>query len=156
MTRRTKRVGNVVEVILERIAAGETLAAICRSDERFPTPSCWYEWVEKDEDLSRRFARAREVGADVIADDALRIADTPQIGVTETDKIDRHGKPYTERQRGDMTDHRKLQIHTRMQLLAKWQPKKYGDRMAVDATMQVSAMSEEQINAAIARLIEDK
>ncbi|MNT50547.1 hypothetical protein D3C72_1874720 [compost metagenome] len=31
--------------------------------------------------------------------------------------------------RGDMLGHRKLQIETRLKLLAKWNPKRYGDRM---------------------------
>jgi hypothetical protein len=31
----------------------------------------------------------------------------------------------------DMLGHRKLQIETRLKLLAKWNPKKYGDRVAV-------------------------
>ena len=36
--------------------------------------------------------------------------------------------------RSDMLGHRKLQIWTRLQLLAKWAPKKYGERTAMELT----------------------
>jgi hypothetical protein len=50
----------------------------------------------------------------------------------------------------DMLGHRKLQIETRLKLLAKWNPKKYGDRvqlsgdkenpLQIDATVQAKSM----------------
>jgi hypothetical protein len=38
----------------------------------------------------------------------------------------------TEISRRDMLGHRKLQIETRLKLLAKWDPKRYGERMATE------------------------
>ena len=35
-----------------------------------------------------------------------------------------------------MLGHRKLRIDTRLKLLAKWNPKKWGDRMALDHGVQ--------------------
>lgn len=66
-------------------------------------------------------------GEDAIAADCLRIADTPMEGVEFVTKAD----GGVEEKRGDMLGHRKLQIETRLKLLAKWNPKKYGDKMAV-------------------------
>jgi len=48
------------------------------------------------------------------------------IGTVTTDD----GEKKTVREE-DMLGHRKLQIETRLKLLAKWNPKKYGERLAV-------------------------
>ena len=69
--------------------------------------------MDKDEDFVRRIARAREEGYDELADKALRIAFDPcndQVEVTQ----------------------RRLQVDTILKLLAKWNPRKYGDRVGVD------------------------
>jgi hypothetical protein len=76
--------------------------------------------------LSAAIAHARDVGYDAIAEEALQIADTPLIGETETSSA--NGLTIT---RQDMLGHRKLQIETRLKLLAKWNPNKYGDRQII-------------------------
>ena len=40
--------------------------------------------------------------------------------------------------REDMLGHRKLQIETRLKLLAKWNPKKWGDKQTIDMTVNES------------------
>jgi hypothetical protein len=85
------------------------------------------------------FARARLEGFDQIALDALRIADTQVEGVEIT--IDDMGK--TTEKRSDMLGHRKLQVETRLKLLAKWDPKRYGDRVALDADVTVKRAAAE-------------
>lgn len=85
-----------------------------------------YDWMDKDDDFSAAIARAREVGHDAIAEEALNIADTPIEGIRT--KV---GKDGTEVTTEDMLGHRKLQIETRLKLLAKWNPKKYGDKLEV-------------------------
>ena len=54
----------------------------------------------------------------------MRIADTPVVGEETTEKANGD----TETRKGDMLGHRKLQIETRLKLLAKWDPKRYGER----------------------------
>lgn len=131
----------LVAAICERLAKGEPLAVICR-DEGMPHPSTVRAWMAKDEDVSRAIACAREDGEDAIAAECLLIADTPVEGVVE--KAERVALPLPEGspdgaepafelrvvevRKEDMLGHRKLQIETRMKLLAKWNPKKWGDR----------------------------
>jgi len=88
-----------------------------------PAWTAIYAWAAQDKALSERIAQAREQGYDAIAEDLLAIADTPLMGDTETSSA--NGLTIT---RQDMLGHRKLQIETRLKLLAKWNPKKYGDR----------------------------
>jgi hypothetical protein len=91
-----------------------------------PAWTAIYAWAAQDKALSERIAQAREQGYDAIAEDLLAIADTPLMGDTETSSA--NGLTIT---RQDMLGHRKLQIETRLKLLAKWNPKKYGDRQIV-------------------------
>ena len=79
--------------------------------------------------FAAQYARAREIGADAIAEQALYIADTPEIG-EEVEESENGMKV----KRADMLGHRKLQVETRLKLLAKWFPKKYGDKAALELT----------------------
>jgi len=108
--------------ICERLSDGEPLRQICR-DDHMPAWTAIYAWAAQDKALSERIAQAREQGYDAIAEDLLAIADTPLMGEEETSSS--NGLTIT---RKDMLGHRKLQIETRLKLLAKWNPKKYGDR----------------------------
>lgn len=130
MGRKTTYTEEQAAKICERIADGETLRAICRDDD-MPSWRTVYDWLTEHEDFATRFARARDVGAEAIAQEALDIADTPHEGVIEIDKESKLGGTYTEVRRADMLDHRKLRIETRLKLLAKWNPKKYGDRIDI-------------------------
>lgn len=46
----------------------------------------------------------------------------------------------TERTREDMLGHRKLQIETRLKLLAKWDPRRYGEKVEVNGTMTLEQL----------------
>ena len=127
--------------ICERLAEGEPLAQICR-DPHMPAARTVRGWALDDPELSAVIARARALGFDAIAEDCLEIADTPRIGVKKTTKpltmrnsggdVVATGEVLEEVTEGDMIEHRKLQIETRLKLLAKWDPKRYGERQAIE------------------------
>lgn len=111
--------------LLQWMSEGKTLRAFCR--EHDVSYRAIYYWRKKDKAFAELFEAAREQGGDAIADECLAIADTP----LEADRvtIDEFGlKKVT---RGDAVQHRKMQIWTRLQLLAKWFPHKYGDKLQV-------------------------
>lgn len=112
----------MANVICERLGDGTPLAVMCREDG-MPGLRTVYDWMEAHEAFSARIARGRDAGYDMIAAEALHIADTPLEGIREVVKAD--GKVETTRE--DMLGHRRLQIETRLKLLAKWDPKRYGD-----------------------------
>ena len=112
----------IADHICERIADGVTLRQICRDlGIKWRTV---YEWLETHPDFLAAYARARDIGADAIAEEALEIADPLSIG----EEYEDDGLRVKVR-RSDMLGHRKLQVETRLKLLAKWNPKKYGDRV---------------------------
>lgn len=122
----------IIDELCRWLATGRTVLDYCRQDGK---PGDWavYEHISQSEELGTRIARARSLGADRIAEEALRIADTPQEGVTIT--VDKDGeKRVTE----DMLGHRKLQVDTRMRLLAKWNSGRYGDKAQVEHSGKVT------------------
>lgn len=120
---------DVAQTICELLSDGVPLREICRM-EGMPQWRTVYNWMYSDDllgeagvGLSSAIARAREVGYDAIAEECLIIADTPKFGQKQV--MSDEGSTTTVE---DMLGHRKLQIETRLKLLAKWNPKKYGDR----------------------------
>lgn len=128
MGRKTTYTEKTANEICRRISEGEPLRQICR-DDKMPTWHAVYRWIEANPDFAQRIARARELGFDAIAEEALAIANTPQIG--EIEETSQDGKKV---KREDMLGHRKLQVETRLKLLAKWAPKKYGESIRQELT----------------------
>jgi len=129
----SKYTPELADAIVEWIAEGKTLREFCRQDG-MPSHMSVYRWMEADKDFAFRFAHARVEGEELIGQECLAIADTPLEGV-ET-KVDGNGT-VIEMKRSDMLGHRKLQIETRLKLLAKWNPKKWGDKVDLNHSGKV-------------------
>lgn len=106
------------EEIIDVIADGKPLREHCRQEGK-PKWRTVYHWLEKDPDFVARFAHAREMGGDAIAEKALELADEEPPIVDG--KVDAGHVAW-----------KRLQIDTRLKLLAKWNPKKYGDKVALE------------------------
>ena len=110
----------IARVICEQLSEGIPLRQICRENAGFPAWRTVYDWMGKDPELAAAIARARDIGYDAIAEECLQIADTPQFGQKQV--MSDEGTSVTVE---DMLGHRKLQIETRLKLLAKFHPTKY-------------------------------
>lgn len=147
----------VLQCIVNGLSQGTPLTVICAGKD-MPDDNTVRDWMAADSEIAGAIARAREQGFDMIAMEALRIADTPVIGEEITESED-----GMQVKKCDMLGHRKLQIETRLKLLAKWDPKRYGERMAqeisgpnggpvsVAPAVQLTADQE----AALSRVIQD-
>lgn len=71
--------------------------------------------------------------ADSLADECLAIADNTEEGQIIEEGTNENGA-FSKIKRVDMIDHRKLKVDTRLKLLAKWAPARYGDKKQVDVT----------------------
>ena len=111
--------------ICERLGKGEPLAHICR-DDRMPAVRTVSDWKKASEMFSADFARAREEGFDQIAADCLDIADETSFDTIEGENGERANTEWISRS--------KLRIETRLKLLAKWDPKRYGDKITQEHT----------------------
>lgn len=111
-----------IQAVVAGLRAGTPLTVICSADG-MPNDDTVRDWAERDPELSRAIARAREVGHDAIAMDGMRIVDD----VSED--------PASRRVRADY----------RLKLLAKWDPKRYGDKVThagdPDAPLQLNMIT---------------
>lgn len=115
----------LAEEVLERLADGEGLEAIARIMGF--RPATFRGWIIDDvEGLAARYARARDIGLDRMAEELIEIADTPVEGI-----IEKHGKDGVEITKKDALEHRRLRVDTRKWYLSKLAPKRYGDRVAL-------------------------
>jgi hypothetical protein len=121
MGRPSKYTKAIVEEVCERLSKGEPLTRICR-DEHMPEPRTIYLWAAADEEINSHIARAREAGEVAILEDCLNIAD-------ENGKDRRIVAEGVETTDTDVIQRAKLRIDTRLKLLAKWNPKKWGDKI---------------------------
>ena len=116
--------------IVAWLSEGKTLRDYCKSREGLPSYPTIFAWLDQDKQFAIDYARGREVGFEILAEEALHIADNTRMGrkIVTNSGGDDYVMTVTEE---DMLGHRKLQIDTRMRLLKAWHPKKYGDRTVV-------------------------
>jgi len=119
--RPTKYTPELVDEICTRVANGVPLREICRESDK-PTWSTFYEWLSKDQNLSARYARARELGTDAIAEDLIgELYQEPERILSEGgNRID-----------GAYVNLLKARADIKLKLLSKWNPKRYGDKTFV-------------------------
>lgn len=134
--------------ICTRLACGEPLVTMCE-DEHMPGVSSVYRWLADNEEFRDLYSRAREDQAHTLADEIIKIADTPVIG-TKT-KINEKGERETTE--GDMIEHRRLQVDSRKWYAAKMN-KKYSEKVGVEHSGSIAFenMSEADILAELRAL----
>ena len=108
----------IKDEIVTWLSEGKTLRDFCRQ-EQMPSFGAIYKWLQEDKDFEQRFAHARVIGHDSIAEECLDLADKEPLEV-----FDEAGN---KRYDPGSISWRKNQIETRLKLLAKWNPK-YGDK----------------------------
>lgn len=148
----------IIDEFLKRIASGRSLRSVCE-DADMPCSTSATDWLAQYPDFAARYARACEARADAIFEEMLEIADTPIMGEEiklEPGAVDEAtgeaSEPtIVEVKRGDMLGHRRLQIETRKWALAKMAPKKYGDRLAMEVTQDITETPKAELYARMKR-----
>lgn len=115
--------------IIERICDGESVRSILDKSDRkkYPCNVTFLEWVAGNEEFMKQYDKAMEIRADKMFDDLLIIADNQENDVT----VKPDGTEYINH---NVINRNKLQIDTRKWSLSRMNPKKYGDKQAVDVT----------------------
>ena len=108
----------LVHQICEWISEGKSLRSFCRIEGN-PGFQTVLDWLNDDDKLYFRskYARAREIQAEVMADELLEIADD-----TKPDQL--------------KLAHDKMKIETRQWIAAKLLPKKYGNIQHIEDITQ--------------------
>jgi hypothetical protein len=120
----------IAEEICTRISDGQPLRAICRA-EGMPSWRTVYNWISENAEFAARIAHARELGFDAIAEECLDIADDTS---RDTRVIGRDDGDDRETANTEWISRSKLRVETRLKLLAKWCPKRYGEKIQQEIT----------------------
>lgn len=133
----------------KRVSEGRMVRDVC-NDADMPSAATFYKWLENNESFLKQYTRAKDVQADAMAADILKISDT-----SDADNVcDEYGniKPNHE-----WIARSKLRVDARKWLLSKMMPKKYGDKLEqtvvgdpekpvhIKAEIDVKAMTPEQL-----------
>ena len=110
------------DILFELSCSDKGLVTICKS--KGVDFSGFYKRIAKSEELIQRYARAKELQMEFMADQIQAIADD---GSNDT-YIDGDGKTKVDY---DNIQRSKLRVDTRKWLMSKLLPKKYGDRLDV-------------------------
>lgn len=114
--------------IVQWIAEGKTLREFCRQEGK-PSHDAVYDHEKVSEEFKQRIARAREIGEEVIAQECLAIADDGSNDYMEEKYGDDEDSSW--RANGEHIQRSRLRVDTRLKLLAKWNPRKWGEKVAV-------------------------
>jgi hypothetical protein len=109
-----------IDTVIAGLKKGTPLTVLCSADG-MPCDDTVRIWADSDPELARAIARAREAGWDAIAVEALAIAD-------ETAQDTVKGAEGREMPNSEWITRSRLRVDTRLKLLAKWDPKRYGDK----------------------------
>src|ERR1043165_7313084 len=113
-----KKKNDVFNKIIAEIAdVGTPLRTILKR-KGMPSSSTFFIWLEEDELFSKRYARAKEVMAEALADEILEIADD---GTNDYMTITKGDMEYNVENR-EVTNRSRLRVDTRKWLLAKTLP----------------------------------
>lgn len=128
------------DLICDAVSNGQTIAQVCRDLDIARHQI--YAWIEADEAFRDKMEVARAAGYDAIADEAFAIADDSTFDTIET----KHG-PKLDR---EWVARSKLRVETRLKLLAKWHPKRYGEKLEIESTNKTAnvAISDDPNEAA--------
>lgn len=125
--RPSERTAEIEEEILRDLSLGLMLTEICRRDH-MPTRGTVYEWARGDTDFFDRFTRARELGREELFEQSVEIADD---GVNDYEtRQNKAGGDY-EAFNPEHVQRSKLRIWTRLEMLARLDPKRYGQRQQI-------------------------
>lgn len=139
----------LAQAICKRLAAGESLRAICRDDE-MPDRETVHNWHINDVcGFSSQYAHAREIGLDEIADETMEIVDDGRNDWIEKEN-ERTGKTFIALN-DEAIARSRLRADNRWRYLSKLAPRKYGELVKNEITNPDGSlrngMSEDQIAA---------
>jgi hypothetical protein len=111
---------NMAAEICGRLAAGESLAGICR-DQTMPNQTTVYRWIASIPEFRELYTCAREDQAETLADQIQDIADEEPVMIAEEGKPARVDNGWVTWQRN--------RVDARKWIASKLKAKKYGDKV---------------------------
>ena len=130
---------NWQEEFLRRIESGRSARSVCL-DPDIPDGTTVWARLEADGEFAKQYARACEARADALFEEIFDIADDGSNDWMGRNDPEIPGYDFN----GEHVQRSKLRIDTRKWAVGKLAPKKYGEKLAVEATVQVGDIPEEE------------
>lgn len=108
--------------IIDHLSQGKTLADYLRDNPR-PTRPQIAAACKEDPEFDKAYQAARDIGHDELAEGSLELVDETPERLSQSGGID---PAWVARQ--------KMRVWHRMNLLAKWNPRKYGEKTQTELT----------------------
>lgn len=128
--RPSKFTQKVADDICNRLAAGESLRGICKSDD-LPEAGTVFRWLSCGDEaftaFREQYARAREIQADALVDEILEISDDGSNDWMERNNAD--GENTGWQLNGEHVQRSRLRVDSRKWFASKVAPKRYGDKV---------------------------
>lgn len=110
----------LLEKILTGLSMGKSARAMCI--EVGISQRVLWNWLAADEAFMQQYARAKELCADVLAEEIIEIADDTRFDV----RVKEDGAEVTD---NEVVQRSRLRVDARKWYASKLSPKKYGDRV---------------------------
>jgi hypothetical protein len=113
-----------------RIAEGDSVRTICESDE-MPSKATVFRWLAEHEEFRDLYEKACSARSDFLVEEILDIADDGTNDWIE--KQNKDGSTY-EALNAEHVQRSRLRVDARKWIASKLKPKKYGEKVSVEAT----------------------
>ncbi len=115
----------------EQLAEGHSLRTVCKQ-EGMPSKAAVFRWLRIYPEFLANYTRAKQESADALVEEILDIADDGT-----NDWMEVHGKDGKTGYafNSEHFQRSRLRVDTRKWIAAKQKPKKYGDKLDVDANV---------------------
>lgn len=107
-------------------------AAVRNAVKAFMSSKKFFQMIDENADLGKRYARACEARAESIFEDILDIADESNADLVVNEKMQLTIN-------GEAVQRSKLKIDARKWMLSKLDPKKYGERQQVEHSGEINS-----------------
>ena len=114
----------IADRICDGLSEGKSLRTVCLADD-MPDKATVFRWLRTQKEFCDQYTRAKQEGADALADEVQDIADD---GRNDWMEIEKNGGLVVVLDR-EHVERSKLRIETRKWIMAKMKPKKYGDKL---------------------------
>lgn len=110
------------QIVIDMVSNGKTLKSACEAIGIYY--STVFRKIAANPKFREQMEEARAAGYEILAEECLQIADETTFDTIEGAHGPRADKEWMQRS--------KLRVETRLKLLAKWHPKKYGDKLEIE------------------------
>lgn len=144
MGRPTDYLPEVAEDICNLLMLGESLRSICKRPG-MPSIRAVMYWLQRHEDFTQQYARAREVQAELLAEEIIEIADDSKGDVI----VDEDGNEQTNHERVARS---RLRVDARKWYASKLAPKRYGDKVTHEQNITITDLTDEELDRRLQEL----